>query len=743
LDRTWVFVHLSRQLFRRKIKLVLVKSATHRIARNLLNKDASRMNINSLAQNVPVLDRLLRPKSVAILGASNDPLRISGRPLSYMLRLGFKGRLYPVNNRRTEVQGQSAYPSLADLPESPDVALIALPAEAVAGAVAECAAKGVAAAVIYAAGFAELSESGLNEQKRILDIAKEGNVRLIGPNCIGVLNNHDGFAGTFCTVFSDSVPAPSNLAIVAQSGAYAGHLAHMVRERNMGVGYWVTTGNEADIDVAEVVKWMAERDDVSVIMTYLEGARNGAALANALRIAHERRKAVICMKVGRSAIGGAAAKSHTASMVGSDAVYEALFEQYGVHRANTTEEQIDIAYAALRGIYPPSRKTGILTVSGGFGIQLCDAAERHHLDLTPLPETAGKRLKEINPLGAAANPCDMTASVINDMSQITRTFATMYEYGGYDAIVASLTYLPDSGVVGKKMRDAIAAGTDDYHDRLTVLCMAADVAVMNAYDADGFLVYRESERAIAAIAGLAKLREGFERNISIPEIDHSLARQLPAGALSEATAETVLAGIGIPFLPGRLVTDAEEAVRAAHAIGKAVAMKIISPDIQHKTEIGGVILNLEGEEAVRAAYRTLRERATSRRPAAKIEGISVRPMAGEGIETILGVNRDPMFGPVVMFGLGGVFTELLDDVAFRIAPFDRAEALRMIQGIKGYSLLAGYRNKPAVDIDALADTLVRLSAFAAANDRIESIDLNPILVRAHGVVALDAVLVTR
>ncbi len=690
------------------------------------------------------LDRTFHPRSVAIFGASSDPNRISGRSLHYMRRAGYAGAIYPINPRRDEVQGLRAYPSLDMLPETPDIALIVLGAGLVEDAVRQCVARGVGTAVLHTAGFAEVGAEGHAAQERLVGIARAGGLRLLGPNCIGLLHARSGFIGTFSSAFDDGVPKDGSVAIASQSGAYGGHLAYLCAERGIGVNYWISTGNEADIDVAEVIEWLARQDDVSVIMAYAEGVRDGAAFRRALATAQAQRKPIVFMKVGGSGAGAIAAQSHTASLAGSDAIYDAVFRQYGVHRARTTEEHVDIAYACARGVYPRGDRLGIVTVSGGFGIQLCDAAERAGLRVPPMPATAQAKLKAINPMGGTSNPCDTTANFLNDMSLIERTLATLYAEGDYDSIVGSFTVLPGSPTFGDPLRAAISAGTRGFADRPTALCMAAPAATVRSYDAAGFLVFPDSERAVVALAALDRFRRGFDAARPAPPVDSALRRELGARAFSEAEAQAVLAAAGIPFLPTRAVDDATAARTAAAQLGFPVVMKILSADILHKTEIGGVVLNVMDADAAAAAYDLLRARAAEHAPAARIDGVLIAPMAPKGIETIVGVARDPVFGPVVMFGLGGVYAELFMDVAFRAAPFDRDTALAMIGETRAHTLLNGFRGAPPADIAALADMLVALSAFAAANvDTIDTIDLNPLLVleAGHGLVALDAVLI--
>lgn len=691
-------------------------------------------------------ERAFRPSSVAILGASNDPTRISGRALHYMKKAGYRGAIYPVNPARDTVQGIKAYPSMDAIPEAPDMVLICVAAEKVRDAVMQCVARGAGAAVIYASGFAETGEAGKALQEEICAIANAGGLRVFGPNCLGLLSTGSGFVGTFSSAFDDGFVSNGNVAVVSQSGAYGGHLAYLCRERNVGIGYWVSTGNELNTDVADCIKWLACQDDVSVIMAFAEGIRDGAKFIDALKTAHARRKAVIFGKVGGSESGAVAATSHTASLAGSDAVYNAIFRQYGVYRARTTEEHVDIAYACSRGVYPLDRRLGIITVSGGFGIQLCDAADRYGLEVPPLPAASQEKLRTINPFGGAGNPCDTTAGVLNDMSIISKTFDVMYQEGGYGSVIGSFTMLPASPTYGARLCDAIQAGTSQYKDRPTLLCMAAGKEVIRSYEEAGFLVYSDSDRAALVVAALNDIRDGFDKTIHVPDTDHSFRRDIGQRQLSEAAAQKLLAEAGLPFLPSRVVASPEAAAQAADGFGYPVAMKIVSPDILHKTEIGGVLLNLENAQACRAAYDALIDSARTKAPHAHIEGVLVTPMAPRGVETIMGVNRDPVFGPVVMFGLGGIFTELFEDVTFRVAPFDEEEAHRMIRETRGYALLNGYRGKPAADIAALCKTLSQLSHFAAANaEQIDSIDLNPVIAleAGQGVLALDAVIIPR
>lgn len=698
-------------------------------------------------QRASPLTSFFWPESVAIVGASDDPARISGRPLRYLLESGYKGAVFPVNPRRHTVQGVRAYPTLGALPVIPDVVLVVVAAEWVKPAITECAAKGVKSVVIFSAGFAEADLAGRKAQDEIVAIVRQAGMRMFGPNCVGLFNSESGFYGTFTQSLDRGLPESGPVAVVSQSGAYGADLLFMARERGLGIKYWLATGNEADLTVADGLLWMARQPDVKVIMCYAEGVRDGEAFIHALRVAHENRKPIVFLKSGRSDSGARAALSHTAAMAGSDAVYDALFRQYGVHRARTAGEQIDIAYACAHGVLPAGNRLGIVTISGGVGVQMCDAAERCGLEVPPMPLASQAKLKKLLPFAGVGNPCDTTAQALNDMSLMATNLDVMLGEGGYDALVAFFSSVPASSRVGEPLRQAIRTGTSGHAGTLMVLAMIVDAVTLRSYRDAGFLTYDDSDRAVEVIGALARLRSSFDRPLSgIPPDGLRLEAPIALGgrALSEHAAKKILADHGVSMLPERVVTTWADAVAAADEFGYPVALKIASPDIPHKTEIGGVLLNVADAASVKEGFGVLLAKAARGVPSARIEGVLVAPMAPHGIETIIGVARDPVFGPVVMFGLGGTFVEIFRDVTFRVAPFDQEEARRMMREVKGYALLEGARGAEPFDIDAVAKALAGISRFSAVNAAvIDSIDINPFLVlpKGQGAVALDAVIV--
>ena len=691
------------------------------------------------------LTALLHPRSIAIIGASDDPTRIGGRPLAYTRDAGFAGPLYPVNPRRATVQNLPAFPTIADVPEPVDTAIIAVPAPAVVPTAEACAAAGVKAAVVFSAGFAETGDDGRRRQDALSAIAGASGMRIVGPNCLGVYNSATGFFGTFTTTLEAEHPVPGGVGLVSQSGAYGSHLSLLATRRRIGIRFWVTTGNECDVDVAETIGWLARRPDISVIVAYVEGVADRDRLLTSLALARQHGKPVILQKVGRTEIGADAVRSHTATLAGSDAVYDGVFRQFGVHRARDAEEMLDVAYAATFGAFPASRRVGLMSISGGVGVQMADEAVACGLEVTPMSDHAQARLKAQLPYASPRNPVDITAQAFNNLDLIRSNLDVMLEEGAYDAIVAFFTFVAAASAMVTPIREILQDARRRYPDRLLVLSIVGPPDIVQRYEAAGCPVFEDPSRAVRAVAALARLAESFDRPTAAPAALPTAVPLLPP-TIGEAVASRIFAEAGLPLIESRLCATAREAAQAAAELGFPVALKIASPDIAHKSDAGGVALDLGTADAVARAFAAVTGQARLARADARLDGVLVSPMIDGGVEMILGVQDDPTFGPVVMCGLGGVFVETLGDVSFRAAPFDAGEAHRMLRELQGFPLLTGARGRPPGDVDALAAALAALSRFAAAHaGQLESAELNPVVVRpaGHGVVALDALIVPK
>jgi acetate---CoA ligase (ADP-forming) len=687
------------------------------------------------------LTPLLAPRSVAVLGASSDPTRISGRPIAYMKAQGFKGALYPINPNRTEVQGLKAYASVNDLPEVPDVAIVAVAAEVAAPAVIDLAKKGVKAVVMFTAGFAEMDEAGEAVQDRMVADARAYGMRILGPNCLGVFDARRSYYATFSSSFDSGWPVPGRIGIASQSGAYGTHLYTLARNRGIGASLCVMTGNEGDVTVGECIGWLAENPEVDVIAVYAEGIREASGLIAALEAARAAKKPIVMQKVGRSELGTKAAKSHTASIAGDDAVTEAVMAEFGVYRARNSEEMLDIAHTATRKIYPARNTMGVITVSGGAGVLISDVAESLGLSMPEMPADAQKRLRELVPFCAPRNPVDATAQVSNDVTLVKTFTESMVRDGGYSSVLGFFS-MTASSRRWPSIREQLNAVRTENPDRLYALSVIVPPAGRDELEADGWVVHEDPTRAVVAIDAMGRFGAAFAAGPdaaapSVPPVT------LPAVTPTEAEAKRLLATAGIASAPEAECATADQAVAAAEKFGFPVVMKILSPDILHKSEIGGVLLDVGSAGAVREGFALLLDRARQAAPNARIEGVLVARQLKGGVECILGIHRDPVFGPIAMFGLGGIFVEVMKDVVFRRAPFGADVAERMIRSIKGAPLLLGARGRKPVDIKALAGMLSRLSAFAvAAGDRLQSIDLNPVFAmpEGEGAFAVDAVI---
>ena len=690
----------------------------------------------------PTFERLLNPQTVAVIGASEDPSRIGGKPIAYMLKQGYAGQILPVNPKRSTVQGIKAYPSIEALPETPDVAVVAVPAAAVLETITALAQKGTAGAILFSAGFAEVGAEGAALQDELVAIARAHGMRLIGPNSLGMLNPRIHFYGSFATGLELGFPEPGHVGIVSQSGAYGAHLMTAAVAAGIGLSMMVMTGNEADLTLGDVVNMLVDDPNTKVIALYSEGIRQSATLVSALERAREQRKPVVIMKVGQSALGQAAALSHTASVAGDDRVFDAVMAELGVIRVQTTEQMLDIARLATRGIYPTHNTLGVFTVSGGAGVIISDAAAAHSLPMPAMPEAAQQHLHELLPFCTPTNPVDTTAQVLNDMS-LLRTFTeSLVVDGGYESILGFVTYTATAATSGERVREALRAVAQAHPQRLFVLNAMGDAEKLKRYEEDGFTIFEDPSRAVAAIAAMGRYGQAFS-NPSKQSPPTVADVTLPPSTPSEAQAKALLAQAGIAVVPETVCTSADEAVAAAAALNEPVVMKIVSPDILHKTEIGGVLLNVEGEQAVRDGFDTLMNRAKERAPEARLDGVLVAKQITGGVQCLLGVQQDPVFGPMAVFGLGGIFVEILDDVVLHRCPFGEDVAMQMIQGIRAAPLLLGARGQPKADLQALATMLAKLSAFAvAAGPNLQSIDLNPVFVmpEGQGAYAADAVI---
>jgi len=692
------------------------------------------------------LGALFSPRSVAVLGASDNPARVGGRPLQGMRIAGFSGAVYPVNPRYEETQGYRCYPNLQAIPEAIDLALVALPAHAVADAVAACAARSVRAVTIFSSGFAEAGPAGALLERRVSATASAAGMRILGPNCMGTMHPALGFIGTFTSTLGTTAPEPGPVSIASQSGAFAAHVFTMLRRLAIGIDLWAATGNQADVDLAECIEHMAGSAATRVIVVCVEGVRDGARFARALALAREHGKAVVAMKLGSSALGASAVESHTAVLAGSDAVFGAVLRAHGAWRADTMDDLVGLAYALSFERAPRDRTLVVASVSGGFGALLADAADATGMALPALPPATQSHLRGLVPFAATRNPLDLTAQFINDPGVIEPML---------DRVLTDTTpgcfvlYIGASGEIPElvaRLLPALERLAARHREQLIVLCALTAREHRVALQRAGYLVVEDPHRALAACAALAD-RAARQRTTPAstwsPVCGASVTPALPwRDGPNEAQAKAWLGAAGIPVLPSRVAGSADEAVATARALGFPVAMKILSASVAHKSDIEGVLLDVADDADVVRAFARLQASALAH-GVAPLDGVLLEPMVRGGVEMIVGTRTDPVFGPVVTVGFGGIFVDTLRDFALAPAPVSAEQAADLIRGLDGYPILAGARGNP-LDVACLAEVVAQVSSLAwRSREVIESIEINPFVVRAQGGVALDALVLPR
>ena len=688
-----------------------------------------------------ILQKFFYPRGILFVGASSDPNKLGGRPVDQTKRLGFKGNIYPVNPGSAEIQGFKSYVSIAEAPDDADMAVIAVPAKGVEPAIEACAAKGIPLAVILSAGFAERDPDGQAVQDRIVAKAAAANMRLIGPNSMGGMSFETGFSATFTGIGDHTGkdwPKLGHISIASQSGFVGSHLMANLRDRGLGIAKWVATGNQADIDVSDCIAHLAGDEITRVIVTYIEGTTRPQALREALQLARKNGKPVIALKAGRTDFGAEAVASHTASLVGGYDVYETVFRQAGVHPARGIGELVDVTAAFATGRMPQGNSLGIGTGSGGFGIMASDDAHDCGFTLPALPEEGRQMVLAANPLATVRNPVD-----VGSLVPFGPMIKALSSIGQYDSIVLTIGHFGllehDMPKVLDHVRTAMEEHPEQFFSVVGDLSETwrekfQDIGVFYSPDVPGAM------RAIAAVRDYhAQPRTPDTAGIDIAgDIDLGEFRG------GELAAKKLAEKIGIKITNDVLAADSEAAAMAARVISGPVVLKIASPDIAHKSEAGGVRVNIRGDAETKAVFEEIMDSARAYAPNAQLDGVLVSPMVAGGTEVILGVKRDPVFGPAVMIGLGGIFVEIFGDTSLRVPPFGLEEAYAMIRELKAYPLLSGARGRAKADLDALAEALVRLASFAHRyGSQFDSFEINPLIVlpEGQGAVAVDALLI--
>lgn len=686
-----------------------------------------------------------RPKSVAVVGASRQPLAIGYRVVDALVANRFRGPIYPVNPRAAEIRGLKAYASVANLPETVELAVIAVPRDAVLGVVDECAARGVRALVVITAGFAEAGKDGGELQKRLVEKVRAHGMRLVGPNCMGLLNTDPDVS--LNASFSPVFPPAGKIAMSSQSGALGLAILSAARRYQLGLSTFVSVGNKADVSGNDLLQYWEEDPGTEVILLYLESFGNPRRFARIARRV-SRKKPVVTVKAGRSTAGQRAAGSHTAALASSDIAVDALLHQAGVIRAETLEEMFDLAALLASQPLPRGRRTAVVTNAGGPGILCADACEAAGLTLPELCKDTRARLAAFLPAAAGlSNPIDMIASAGPDHYRQTVEAALRSEEIDSLIVIYIPTGLVETDAVAAAVLTAVTTARRTGAAGKPVLACLMGIEAAAAPLASGleripsFTFPEGAARALGKAAAYAEWRRQPQGNIlDFTDADPASARAVckeaiagrGGGWLSARETQEVLRAMRLPAAPGAVAANADEAVEIARQVGFPVAVKLASQVLVHKTEIGALRLNLADETAVRGAFNELRSLLVARNQLELMEGVLVQPMLSGGVEVMVGVADDPSFGPLIAFGLGGIHVEILGDVCFRITPLTDLDAAEMVRSIRGYRLLKGYRGHPAADTDALEELLQRISRLIDEVPEIRELDLNPVFALAPG-----------
>ena len=694
-----------------------------------------------------MLEKFFSPKSVAVIGASRDPEKLGYAVLDNIIKAGFKGKLYPINRKADEILGLKAYPSVKDISDHVDLAIIVIPGRFVLSALEECGQKKIPSVVIISAGFREAGREGLEQELKLVEIARKYDMRIIGPNCLGVINTNSPLNATFAA----GMPAGGPIAFMSQSGALGTAVLDMAMAGHIGFSKFVSLGNKADVSEIDLMDAWGNDEDSRVILMYVEGVPDGQKfIETAKRVT--RKKPVVAIKSGVTASGSRAVSSHTGSLAGSEAAYKAAFNQAGIIRATSMEALFDYARAFAYQPLLKGDRIAIVTNAGGPGILATDALEHVNLRIPRLgQETTEKLMAKLPGAASAANPVDVLGDALADRYE--HALRLVLDDPVVDGVIVIVT--PQAMTEIEEIAHAV--GRMAQASTKPVLgCFMGKSRIAVGIDAlwqYGVPNYPYPERAAAALGAMSDYRQEQERRIFgiVPiDVDKAPVRELfdrvrAEGRVSIGDAEAwdVLKAYGFAVPNSRLAHSPEEAVEIADEFGYPVVMKIASPDILHKTDVGGVKVNLRSPGDVRDAFDLMIYRAGRYVPGARVWGCQVQEMVRGGREVLLGMSRDPQFGPLVAFGLGGIYVEALKDVSFRIAPFSPREADEMIREIRAYPLLEGVRGEAPADHMAMVDALLRISQLVADFPEILELDINPLMVfeEGRGAMAIDMRLV--
>ncbi|NMF89564.1 acetate--CoA ligase family protein [Aromatoleum petrolei] len=687
------------------------------------------------------LSPLLQPRSIAMIGASNNAARIGGMPLDLLKHFGYEGRVFPVNPKYEEIFGYPCYPDIESVPEAPELVVLAIGAADVTAMLRRCHARGARAAIIYAAGFAEMGGEGIALQEELERFAAESGMVVAGPNCMGFANLNLKAYTAFATVFKN-VPAQTGggrASLVTQSGNVCSAVFALMRQLGVEVSHFINTGNEACLEYSEYLEFLAQDDETDCVVGYIEQLRDGRRFVDAALAFAEADKPLILYKAGETEKGSEAVRSHTSALAGNLALYKAGFRQLNVIQGRDFAQMADLAWLSGFRHRAGGKRVAIVTLSGALGAILADKFIAAGLDVPTLPAEVQQALRDgIPDYGMVSNPIDVTGNIVNDPAFVRSVFGALASSDAVDTVV-----IYASGSLLDRMAEPLLE-VCARHPRLFVAIDTGKATCRERLAAGGVPVFTDIGRAVQALAPFCHWlagRDGVRRWAKLRRETTSAQKDYAVAGLNEYETKRLLGEFGVPAVAEMPAGDADAAAKAAARIGYPVVLKVLSADIAHKTEAGGVRLNLADESQVRQAFAEILASARSYAPQARIDGVLVQAMSKGVAELIAGVTHDPVFGPALTVGLGGVLTELYCDVSHRLLPVDEAMVGEMLGELKAYPLLDGFRGRPKADVAAACGAIAAISrASAALGAAAQEIEINPLQVGTSGAVAIDALL---
>lgn len=688
------------------------------------------------------LEAALDPKSIAIIGASENPNKVGGRPVHYLDKFGFKGKIFPINPSRTEVQGYKCYNSLADLPEAPDMVIVAVAGDNAIGAVEDCAARGVKVAVVMASGFGEVDAVvGKAKERRMVEVAHKAGMRIVGPNSQGLANFGTGAIASFSTMFMDMDRAEGHVAMLSQSGALSTVPVGFLRQRGIGVRHTHATGNDADISVGELAVAVAEDPEVKLLLLYLESIPEKKYLEELAAVALDRDLPIIALKSGRSEAGRQAAQSHTGALANEDRVVDAFFEHHGIWRAPDMRGLVEATELYLKGWKPQGRRLVAISNSGAVCVLTADAATAVGMPMATLAPETDKKLKGILPsFATTTNPIDLTAALLSNSRLFGDILPVIAEDPAADAFLIGVPVAGPGYDVEAFARDSAAFGKQTGKP---LVIAATQRSVADQFASEGLSVFPTETEAVSALHQFLAHRELMARTLARKARRVAASPPVLSGAttmLNEADSLALLAARGIPVVPHRLCRSRAEAVAAFEAIGGPVVVKGCSADIAHKSELGLVKLGVKTREEAGEVWAQMED--IIRKHGARFDGVIIAAMAGGRREIMIGAHRDAVFGPVVAVGDGGKYVEIFRDTALLLPPFSKDDAREALGRLRVAPLFAGVRGEQPMDVESLCDAAVKIGALMLdPAARVMSLDLNPVLLDSagKGCVVVDAV----